>query len=87
MTPAQPGCIEVSEDEIIKAINSFHVGSAGGPDGLKPQYLKDMIGRDTDISRQILLPDLVFFTELVLNGNTPVSILWSQSDCFREERG
>ena len=73
-TSAQPGRIEVSVDEIIQAIYSFPAGSSGGPDGLKPQRLKDMIGPTADSSRQILLQALVFFTELVLNGNTPVSI-------------
>ena len=28
--------------DIIAAINSFKPGSAGGPDGLKPQHLKDI---------------------------------------------
>ena len=72
--PAQPGRIEVSVDEIIQAIYSFPAGSSGGPDGLRPQHLKDMIGPNTDSSRQILIQALIFFTELVLNGLTPVSI-------------
>ena len=60
--------------EIIHAINSFPAGSSECPDGLKPQHLKDMITPTTDSSQQIFLQALVFFTEMVLNGNTPVSI-------------
>ena len=40
--------LSVSEDEIIRAINSFPPGSAGGPDGLRPQHLKDMVGPAAD---------------------------------------
>ena len=35
--------ISASDEDIIKAIRSFPNGSAGGPDGLRPQHLKDMI--------------------------------------------
>ena len=33
----------VTEGEIAQAIKSFPNGSAGGPDGLRPQHLKDLI--------------------------------------------
>ena len=69
--PAQPSTISVSEDEIIK---SFHNGSAGGPDRLRPQHLKDLIGPGAGSGRVALLPAFVSFVELVLSGNTPVSI-------------
>ena len=36
--------ISVVEGKVARAILSFPNGSAGGPDGLKPQHLKDMIG-------------------------------------------
>ena len=59
---------------MIRAINSFPAGSAGGPDGLWPQHFKDLIAPGADDSRQALVPALVSFTELVLNGKTPASI-------------
>ena len=31
----------VTSDAIVRAIQSFPCGSAGGPDGLRPQHLKD----------------------------------------------
>jgi hypothetical protein len=35
----------VSSDQVLGAIRSFPPGSAGGPDGLRPQHLKDMTDR------------------------------------------
>ena len=35
--------IQVSSEKVVKAICSFPCGSAGGPGGLRPQQLKDMI--------------------------------------------
>ena len=72
--PAQSGCFDISEEELVRAIYSFPAGSAGGPDGLRPQHLKDLISPGADGSRQVLLPALVSFIGLVLNGNTPASI-------------
>ena len=47
--PAQSGCIiKVSEDEVFRTINSFPARSVGGPDGLRPQHLKGMIGSPAD---------------------------------------
>ena len=38
----------VTEEQIIQAIHSFPNGSAGCPDGLRPQYLKDMVWSSAD---------------------------------------
>jgi hypothetical protein len=35
--------LQTNEDDIIKAIQSFPVGSSAGPDGLRPQHLLDLI--------------------------------------------
>ena len=64
----------VTEEEIIHAIRSFPNCSAGGPDGLRPQHLKDMVGSPADDGRQVLLSALASFTQLVLEGKTPPSI-------------
>ena len=74
IAPSQSAGIEVSGDDMIRAINSFPAGSAGGPDGLQPQHFKDLIAPGADDSRQALVPALVSFTELVLNGKTPAFI-------------
>ena len=46
--PAPTGgqAVQVSPEEVARAIRSFPCGSVGGPDGLCPQHLKDTI--DTD---------------------------------------
>ena len=71
----QPPSISVNEDDIVRAIRSFPNGSAGGPDGLKPQQLKDMFGPSAVDCSQALLPALISFIELVLEGRTPPSIM------------
>ena len=51
----------VTEGEILQAIRSFPRGSVGGPDGLRPQHLKDMISDNS-------------FVQLLLDGRTPTSV-------------
>ena len=66
--------LSVSKDEIADAIKSFPNGAAGGPDGLKPQHLKDMIGSRTGKKCELFLSALASFVELVLSGMTPESM-------------
>ena len=49
-------------------------GSAGGPDRLQPQHLKDMTSKIVDPEDSPLLSALCDFCSLVLQGNTPVCI-------------
>ena len=72
--PDEP--ISISAEAISLAIRSFPHGSAGGPDGLRPQHLKDLIGTSAiegSASYQ-LLTALSSFANLVLEGRTPPSI-------------
>ena len=64
--------ISVDEREVTLGIRSFKRGSAGGPDGLRPQHLKDMIS--VEESSQVLLPALTAFVNHVIEGRTPPSI-------------
>ena len=64
----------VTKGEIAQAIKSFPNGSVGGPDGLRPQHFKDLIATGAGGGCEALLRALVPFIELVLSGNTPVSI-------------
>ena len=66
--------ISVSVDEVAKAIRSFPNGSAGGPDGLKPQHLKDLTGPSSDCDNNVLLSAFASSLMLVLDGRTPPSI-------------
>ena len=70
----EPSTTAVSEEEIINAIRSFPNGFAGGPDGLRPQHLKDMIRPTTDDGGAALVSALAQFVTLVLAGKTPLSI-------------
>ena len=72
--PTKAGGLNVSEPEIVKAILSFPCGSAGGPDGLRLQHLKDMIGPRGDGAAGNLVRSLAAFATLVLSGEVPVSI-------------
>ena len=71
--PDVPSTITVLEEEIVIAVRSFPNGSAGGPDGLKPQHLKDML-RPTANDGRTLISALAQFVALVLQGKTPLSI-------------
>lgn len=57
----QPLPTAMSIQEIFNAIWSFHTGSSGGPDGLRPQHLKDMTGPTANGTAQVLLPALASF--------------------------
>ena len=61
--------ILVSTDQVLSAIKSFPQGSSGGPDGLRPQHLKDMTERQIGGSLIIALTNLVNF---FLAGKAPV---------------
>ena len=65
--------VSMSVEEVAKAIRSFPNGSAGGPDGLRPQHLKDMVGLSTTGRGHSLLSALATFLSLVLAGKTPPS--------------
>ena len=38
-----PSLSPLTEKEVVTAIRSFPCGSAGGPDGLRPQHLKHLM--------------------------------------------
>ena len=60
--------IQVSAEEVAKAICSFPCGSSGGPDGLRPQHLKDMTGSSAAGGGQMLLQSLTSFINFILAG-------------------
>ena len=66
--------LSVSIDEVAKAIRSLPNGSAGGPDGLRPQHLKDLTDPSSEGGGHALLSALASFLSLVLSGGTPLSI-------------
>ena len=61
--------LSVSAEDVAQAIWSFQNGSAGGPDGLRPQHLKDMT-TSSIAEAPSLLSALASFSNLVLEGKT-----------------
>ena len=62
----------VSSADVRKAIKSFPCGSASGPDGLKPQHLKDLTSDIT--SSDALLTLITNFINLLLSGRCPDNV-------------
>jgi len=50
----------------MKALQSFPLGSSGGPDGLTPQHITDLLSGATDDSFQQVLVD---FVNVLLTGS------------------
>lgn len=69
---AQCNSLSVDQNEVRKAVLSFPAGSSGGPDGLRPQHLKDLV--QCRESGSIFLTALTGFVNMVLAGRCPVSI-------------
>ena len=71
--------IQVSAEEVAKAISSFPCGSSCSPDGLRPQHVKDMTGCSTAGGGQMLLQSLTSFINFIPSGNhspNPLLFLW-----------
>jgi len=41
--PQPTVAVEMTEEEVIRAVRSFPTGSAGGPDGIRPQHILEMV--------------------------------------------
>ena len=65
--------LSVSAEDVAQAIRSFPNGSAGGPDDLRPQHLKDMT-TSSIAEAPALLSALASFSNLVLEGKTHPTI-------------
>ena len=68
--PAPGSCnpVQLSTSDVIKSIQSFPAGSAGGPDGLQPQHLKDHISVRNGAGSALLVQSLTAFVNFVLKG-------------------
>jgi len=71
-SPSQDGCLMVDENEVRRAVLSFPAGSAGGPDGLRSQHLRDMLLRRE--AGPDFLTALTAFVNLVLAGGCPADV-------------
>ena len=59
---------------MAESIRSFPNGSAGGPDSLRPQHLKDLTSPSAEGAGVRLIQSLTAFINLVLQGETPLSV-------------
>ena len=59
---------EVSPSQVRMAIQSFPSGSAGGPDGLRPQHLKDLVFSCSGLGSSLVLDSLTRFVNFALSG-------------------
>ena len=50
--------VPIAEEEVTRAVRSFPNGSSGGPDGLRPQHLKDLISVSAERGDRDLLSAL-----------------------------
>jgi len=67
--PQSDNILSVTELEVRKAVMSFPAGSSGGPDGLRPQHLKDLLNcREAGSD---LLTTLTAFVNMLLAGRCP----------------
>ena len=71
--PTLYSAMQVTESDVTKAIRSFPVGSSGGPDGLRPQHLIDMISSVGD--GQALVTSITGLVNLLLRGCCPASVV------------
>ena len=73
--PEEPSCCPtISVEAVASAIRSFPNGSAGGPDGLRPQHLKDLTGASAQSGGPVLLSALTSLVNLILQGKIPRTV-------------
>jgi hypothetical protein len=76
-------CQLMDEQAVIRVLQSFPVGSSGGPDCLHPQHLLDLVTCRESGSN--LLASLTGFVNMVLSGFMSISdyssVLWCMTYC------
>ena len=70
--PQRDNCLMVEESEVRRAVLSFPAGSAGGPDYLRPQHIRDLVMCQE--SGHDFLTALTAFINLVLSGGFPSEV-------------
>ena len=61
--------LRTTPNEVLAAVNSFPNGSAGGPDDLRPQHIKELLSAQGE--NGLLLESLTNFINLLLEGTIP----------------
>ena len=68
-----PGGLEITIEEVSKALQSFSAGSGAGPDGMRPQHLKDQAGIRGETGSKFLTA-LCKAVSRIINGDVPKEI-------------
>ena len=70
--PCAYSAMQATEQDVIKAIRSFPVGSSAGPDGLRPQHLLDLI--NCQEAGNALITSITALINLLLQGRCPPEV-------------
>ena len=82
--------LTTSEEGVRKAVKSFPSGSSGGPDGLRPLHLKDLMSGSAGDGGISLTSSLTALINMILRGETcpaALSVLFGASLCALEKKG
>ena len=82
--------VHATEENVHEAIRSFPPGSAGGPDGLRPIHLKDLISASSGDAGLRLLSSITKLVNLILGGEVcaeAIPVLFGASLCALEKKG
>ena len=71
--PTSTTALQVTEADVLRAIRSFPAGSSGGPDGLRPQHVLDLINCRESGSE--LLSAITSFANTLLSGQCHPSVV------------
>ena len=72
-SPQVYNALQVTETELIAAIKSFPAGSAGGPDGIRPQHILDLTNNQE--AGPALVTSLTTFINMLLAGCCPDTVI------------
>ena len=65
--------LQIDELAVLLAIKTFPAGSAGGPDKLRPQILKDIIGEQNGVAGKNFIKVFTKLINIILAGKIPTA--------------
>ena len=66
-------CLQLNENDVLSAVRGFPTGSSGGPDGIRPQHIIDLLGC-ADV-KPTLLTAITAFVNHLLQGHCPAEVV------------
>ena len=66
-------CLQLTENDVLSAVRSFPIGSSGGPDGICPQHIIDLLGC-ADI-KPTLITAITTLVNHLLQGHCPTEVV------------